>query len=452
MTDQTKITFWGGLDTIGGNIVSIEYGEYRIVTDFGALAGVNVMNLLSKDTTSTHLDLGELPAIEGLYPKAAIGEFGLESFEESNLNTIVCLSHLHLDHLGAFGQLPEELPIYALEEAVDFYMQLEETKLLPSYDVNWQKVTAESPIQHGPFEIVFHESDHDTVGAASIFIKTPDMRIVYSGDFRLSGFQPDKVLNWAQKARDFDADLFLVEGTTFSHSASEPNPVDVSLGELTQAINAPNEIKLMNSIEAIIQENPNYLVAFNGYPQNIERLLVLAELVTTLGRTLVMDQTYFNLMKHYLTGFLNVKYLDLSYESHAELADDAVSLEMLNEMPQYYILQFDYERHEHVFALPAGIYFHSNGMPLGSFMPEYEPYVRRFVEAGWDFYHANVSGHASQNDLLLVNYLVQAKVSVPWHTFRPDVYAEAIEEIGMKTWLPEYHVVYTTDDLSDLIK
>ena len=452
MTDQTKITFWGGLDTIGGNIVSIEYGEYRIITDFGALAGVNVMNLLSKDTTSTHLDLGELPAIEGLYPKVAIGEFGLESFEESNLNTIVCLSHLHLDHLGAFGQLPEELPIYALEEAVDFYMQLEETKLLPSYDVNWQKVTAESPIQHGPFEIVFHESDHDTVGAASIFIKTPDMRIVYSGDFRLSGFQPDKVLNWAQKARDFDADLFLVEGTTFSHSASEPNPVDVSLGELTQAINAPNEIKLMNSIEAIIQENPNYLVAFNGYPQNIERLLVLAELVTTLGRTLVMDQTYFNLMKPYLTGFLNVKYLDLSYESHAELADDAVSLEMLNEMPQYYILQFDYERHEHVFALPAGIYFHSNGMPLGSFMPEYEPYVRRFVEAGWDFYHANVSGHASQNDLLLVNYLVQAKVSVPWHTFRPDVYAEAIEEIGMKTWLPEYHVVYTTDDLSDLIK
>lgn len=452
MKDQTKITFWGGLDTIGGNIVSIQFKDYRIITDFGALAGVNIMDLLSKETTHSHLALGQLPAISGLYPKAAIGDFELESFEESALNTIVCLSHLHLDHLGAFGQLPEELPIYALEEAVDFYKQLEKTSLLPSYAVNLQKVTAESTLQHGPFEIVFHESDHDTVGAASIFIKTPDFKIVYSGDFRLSGFHPEKVLNWAQKAHEFDADLFLVEGTTFSHFASEPNPVDVALAEVTHSINSPNEIKLMNSIEAIAQEHSEQLIAFNGYPQNIERLLVLAELFTTLGRTLVMDQTYFELMKPYLTGYLNVKYLLLDENASIEVTDEAVSLEMLREMPQHYILQFDYERHEHVFTLPAGVYFHSNGMPLGSYMAEYEPYVRRFVEAGWEFYHANVSGHASQSDLLLVNYLTQAKLVVPWHTFKPDFYGQAIEEIGLQTWLPEYHVEYTAAELSDMIK
>lgn len=449
MTDQTKVTFWGGLDTIGGNIVSIQYGDYRIITDFGALAGVNIMDLLSKETTQSHLKLGQLPAIEGLYPKTAIGDFALESFEDSTINTIVCLSHLHLDHLGAFGQLPEELPVYALEEAVEFYQQLESTRLLPSYVVNWQTVKAEQVLQHGPFDIVFYESDHDTVGAASLFIKTPDFKIVYSGDFRLSGFHPEKVLNWAQKVREFEADLFLVEGTTFSHSASEPNPVDVSLGEITHSINSPNEMKLMNSIEEIAQTHSSQLITFNGYPQNIERLLILAELFTTLGRTLVMDQTYFELMSPYLTGYLNVKYLSLDEQT---ASSDAVTLEQLREAPQHYVLQFDYERHDHVFSLPAGVYFHSNGMPLGSFMPEYEPYVRRFVEAGWEFYHANVSGHASQSDLLLVNYLAQPKLVVPWHTFKPDVYGEALEGIGLQTWLPEYHVEYTAEEIADLIK
>lgn len=451
MTDQTKLTFWGGLNTIGGNIVSIQYGNYRIITDFGALAGVNIMDLLSKEATNAHLATGQLPAIAGLYPQSAIGDFDLESFESSDLDTIICLSHLHLDHLGAFGQLPEELPIYALEEAVAFYQQLEKTALLPSYKVNWQKVTAEHPLQHGPFEIVFHESDHDTVGAASIFIKSPDVKIVYSGDFRLTGFHPEKVLNWAQKAREFEADLFLVEGTTFSHLDTEAPPVDLALAEVTRSINSPNEIKLMNSIEAVAQAHPEQLIAFNGYPQNIERLLVLAELFTTLGRSLVMDQTYFALMKPYLTGYLNVKYLDLAESGVNPESNDAVTLEMLREAPQHYILQFDYERHEHVFSLEAGVYFHSNGMPLGSYMAEYEPYVRRFIEAGWEFYHANVSGHAAPNDLLLVNYLTQAKLVVPWHTFQPELYAEALEDIGLKTWLPAYHVTYSADDLSALI-
>lgn len=452
MTDQTKITFWGGLDTIGGNIVSLQYGDYRIITDFGALAGVDIMDLLSKETTNAHLNSGHLPAINGLYPKTAIGEFALESFEDSSIKTIICLSHLHLDHLGAFGQLPEELPVYALEETVDFYKQLEKTSLLPSYIVNWQKVQAQNTLKHGPFEVVFHESDHDTVGAASIFIKTPDLKIVYSGDFRLSGFHPEKVLSWAQKARQFETDLFLVEGTTFSHFDSEPNPVDVTLAEVTQSINSPNEIKLINSIKATVKLHSEKLIAFNGYPQNIERLLVLAEVFTTLDRTLVMDETYFELMKPYLTKQMKVNYLTLSTEDLTSIPTEAVTLEMLKQTPQRYVLQFDYERHEHVFALPAGIYFHSNGMPLGSYMAEYEPYVRRFVDAGWAFYHANVSGHASQSDLLLVNYLTQAKLVVPWHTFKPDFYGEAIEEIGLNTWLPDYHVEYSAEELLGKIK
>mgnify|MGYP001340678088 CR=1 FL=1 len=79
MTAQTKLAFWGGLDTIGGNIISIQYEDYRIITDFGALAGVNIMDLLSKETTSSLLEENKLRKIEGLWKNESLKEVPEES-------------------------------------------------------------------------------------------------------------------------------------------------------------------------------------------------------------------------------------------------------------------------------------------------------------------------------------------------------------------------------------
>ncbi|MFC2703929.1 MAG: MBL fold metallo-hydrolase [Abiotrophia defectiva] len=117
----TQVRFWGGLDTIGGNIVSLEAGNYRILTDFGALFGASLEELKQVDLTPSLLEKGHLPAIDGLYTRQQLGASDLASYEETDMKTIVCLSHLHLDHIGGFGQLPEDLPIYALEDSVSFY-------------------------------------------------------------------------------------------------------------------------------------------------------------------------------------------------------------------------------------------------------------------------------------------------------------------------------------------
>lgn len=450
MTNQTKLKFWGGLDTIGGNIISIESGQHRIITDFGALSGVNIEILLEAGVTEQLLKEQQLPVIPGLYPRENLGENDLEAYEESSLKTIVCLSHLHLDHLGGFAQLPAELPIYALEEAINTYHVLDQNQLLPHYQVNWQTAGVEQAFDFGPFNITFYENDHDSPGSASIFITTPDLKIVYSGDFRLTGFHPEKVLHWAQKARDYKPDLLLVEGTTFSFSTekSEMSEIELELAALTQSINAPNEVKLMRSVKQLLLRHPEELFVFNGYPQNIDRIVALGKIASDMERTLVLDEAYYQLVSPYLTEEMRVK----KYSSMINKdSDDTVSLASLKQQPQDYVLQVDYNRHQHLFNLPAGIYLHSNGMPLGLYMPEYEPFVRKVIANGWQFYHANVSGHASKDDLLTVNYLVQPSLVVPWHTFKPEDYADALEEIGLSTWLPLHHREYVTADIQALI-
>lgn len=110
---QTVLQFWGGLNTIGGNIISIQYENYRIITDFGALAGVNSDILTEEADLADLIDTNKVAAIPALYSRERLGSHSLSSFEESEIKTIICLSHLHLDHLGSFAQLPAETPVYA---------------------------------------------------------------------------------------------------------------------------------------------------------------------------------------------------------------------------------------------------------------------------------------------------------------------------------------------------
>ncbi|UUX35324.1 MBL fold metallo-hydrolase [Fundicoccus culcitae] len=426
--EKTNLQFWGGLDTIGGNIISIQHGNYRIITDFGALAGVNSERLTAEADLAELIDNQKVAAIPGLYSRKRLGNHPITSVEETEVQTIICLSHLHLDHLGSFAQLPPETPVLATQESVAFYHQLETQQLLPSYLVNWQGVEPLKPIQFGPFTITFHASDHDTLGIAAIFIETPEMTIVYSGDLRVSGFHPDRVYAWALAARAWEPDVLLLEGTSFSRLGQAKSSVDEALEALIQHLNAPTEVKLLQDIEALLQQYPDKLFAFNGYPQNIERIHYLAELAAKSQRQLIMDTRYYAL---YVANY--------GEQPGVQPFEDAATI---NQNPAGYILQVDFEDHQALFEVDAGVYLHSNGMPLGSYDSNYEPFVKAVHQAGWLFVDANVSGHAYPEDLVNLAYLIQPGHVVPWHSYQPEVMGEALQNFGLKVWLPKYGESY----------
>lgn len=449
----TQVRFWGGLDTIGGNIVSLEAGNYRILTDFGALFGASLDELKQVDLTPSLLEKGHLPAIDGLYTRQQLGASDLASYEETDIKTIVCLSHLHLDHIGGFGQLPEDLPIYALEDSVSFYQRLASDDLLPDFKVNWQAVQSEEPFQFGPFTIEFVVSDHDTIGAASIFITGPDLKVVNSGDFRLTGFHPERVLHWAQKARDFQPDLFLVEGTTFSFdpgSRDDRMQLPEDLAARVASISAGNEAKFLKDFTQVVEQAGNQLVALNVYPQNIERLVYMAQALNRAGRTLVLEPNYYRLLRPYMAP--EAALATINWDGDSKLpAQDILTWDQVQAAPAQYAVQVDYEQHhDYIFSLSEGIYIHSNGVPLGAYDARYQPWLEGIVKAGWQFYHGHVSGHASTQDLCLVNYVVGAKLVVPWHSFKPERYAEALIDLGLTPWLPSLDTTYSADQIKSL--
>lgn len=417
---DTIITFWGGIETIGGSIVSFQKGRYRLITDFGAYVGVDVEELADETQTLALLKEGKLPPIPDFY-------------EDNELQTIVCLTHLHLDHLGSLNHLPKDIEVWLSQEAYTFYQALEQSNYLPKYAVKWRPVEWEETLTFGPFTIQFLPSDHDTLGAAAIFIETEDLKVIQSGDFRLSGFRPDDVWQWVQKARHFKPDLLLIEGTAFSFDeAIDPprDPIEDHIIPLKKA----TEKALVKTVQDLGQKEE--VMVYNGYSQNIERLMALIQLMSQLNRQVVVSSRMKELLDQMTDQPLNV----LSW------SDDLI--ELIRAHPQNYFIQIEAEDTFIFERIPSGIYLHSNGMPLGNFMPGYVEYVQHIISHGWQFTDLSSSGHATKNDLLTVSYMINAELTVGWHTFGAENYQIALEEIGLRSFLPEIGKNYSSCEIN----
>lgn len=435
----TRIQCLGGLDTIGGNIVLIEHDNYRVITDFGAQVGAANEDLMDPSKAAALVQAGLLPRVDGIYPENQIKGTGLEPYERQNKKTIICLSHLHIDHLGSLKHLSPVLPIYALAEAVPFYQNLVDSGFLADYQIQLQAVAAGTPLEFGPFTIQFHPSDHDTLGAAAIFMSLPDCQLIHSGDLRTSGFHPDRVWSWAQAARQKEIDCLFIEGTSFSEFADRQTETALALAAMTTSLQAPTELALLRQIEALMRQHSETLFAFNGYPQNVERFVQVVALCQRMSRQVLVQDQFYRFIQAYLPADLAVQPI-----SPAILTE-------IKERPGNYLIQVDQDFLSMIDSLPQGIYLHSNGEPLGLFMPGYEVFVRGIVDRGWDFYQADVSGHAEQRDLLNLAYLTQAKSVVPWHSFNRLEFSQALERQGLRTWLPVKNQWYSIEEIKQMV-
>ncbi|MFW9882072.1 MAG: hypothetical protein ACFFG0_54100 [Candidatus Thorarchaeota archaeon] len=117
-----ELTFYGGVNEIGGNKILLSQNETSIFLDFGkSYKRENEyfeFPLLQPSNFGDLLKTEMIPEIEGLYRYYNYkGEYDyngpigvIKQPEERKFNAI-CLSHAHMDHYGYFGLLRGDIPI-----------------------------------------------------------------------------------------------------------------------------------------------------------------------------------------------------------------------------------------------------------------------------------------------------------------------------------------------------
>ena len=84
-----------------------------------------------------------------------------------------------------------------------------------------------------------------------------------------------------------------------------------------------------------------------------------------------------------------------------------------------------------------------NGEPLGDYDPRYADLTAYLEQRGVALQLAGASGHATPDDLLRIAVEVDAKMTVPWHSFHPEREAEELRQIGIETYLPKKGETFT---------
>ena len=160
---KLKVIPLGGLGEIGKNITVFEYGKDIIVVDCGMAFPDDEMFGIDLVLPDTSYLLKNKDRIKG-----------------------IIVTHGHEDHIGALPYVLKDInvPVYGTRLSLGLLeYKLEEHKILS--DCNLQTIKAGQTIQLGAFKVEFIQSTHSIADAVALAIHTPVGIVVHTSDFKV---------------------------------------------------------------------------------------------------------------------------------------------------------------------------------------------------------------------------------------------------------------------------
>lgn len=168
---KLRIIPLGGLGEVGKNMMVYEYGKNILIVDAG---------LMFPDNDMLGIDY-IIPDYEYIR-------------ENKDLVRGMIITHGHMDHVGAIHHVLEDLniPLYATPLTKGLIeVSLSEKGMLDKTSI--QEIHAGEMVKIGPFEVEFFHVCHSIPDSVGLGISCPDGLIVHTGDYK---FDPTPVDGW----------------------------------------------------------------------------------------------------------------------------------------------------------------------------------------------------------------------------------------------------------------
>lgn len=379
----------GGLGEFGKNMMAMRYGDDIIVIDAGMT----------------------FPEAELLGVDIVIPDFTYLK-ENAELVRGYVLTHGHEDHIGALPYVLAEInrPVYGTAFTLALVEgKLEEHGLLGS--VKLHEVKAKQTIKIDPFSIEFIHVTHSIVNAAMLAITTPLGVILHTGDFKIDPTPTDGELFDLHTVAEYGKRGVLA---LFSDSTNVERP------GMT-----PSERAVRPGLERIFAEADNrvYVSCFSSSIHRIQLIVELAQKarrkVAFLGRS-VTNTTE---IAHRL-GFLNVPDgMLLRPQDIRSAARDrvAVIITGCQGEPMSGLARAAVDDHRQALIESGDTVVLSSRVIPGNEKPIYRM-INHLCRRGADVIYddgshgmIHVSGHASQEELLMMLNLAKPKYFIPMH-------------------------------------
>ena len=449
---MTSLTFYGGVNEVGGNKILLEDKDTKVFLDFGmsfSQRGAYFDEFMSPRLSTglkDFIEMGLIPNLQGVYRTDLLQMMDRDD-TETDIDAVL-LTHAHADHADYISFLNENIPVYMGEtcklilEAVEqrsarkFEREILSFKPRPSdrkeepVDRDIQTFRTGDKFKIGSLEVEPIHVDHSVPGAYGFIIYTSSGPVVYTGDIRLHGTNPKMTEDFVKKAIDVKPIALLAEGTRINDLESNES-----------------EQKVFNDCNSHVAKSDNLAIADFNF-KDMDRLRTFYNIAKENDRKFVVDvkdavyleylskDPQLNVPKpddENIEIFAPKKSSWKKFEKEYLTGSNITTAEDIAKQEGKVLCAFSFWHFGALIDIkpkPGALYLHSLSEPFN----DEGVLDQRRVDLWLDHFGLNriqshCSGHSKGNDLLEIVKNIDAKMLFPIHTEHPDAYKKITDKI-----------------------
>jgi ribonuclease J len=438
---KTTLTFYGGVNEIGGNKILLQDGDVKVFFDFGMSFALKKQYysppFLSPRSEKSLKELGFLPKIKGIY-----------SDEKSPDVDAVFISHAHMDHSAYVSFINREIPVHCGETARIILQALSEMRRADFEfnveDIDFRTFRTGDKIAIGHVSVEPVHVDHSVPGAYGFIVHTSNGAVVYTGDFRAHGVKPQMTRDFVEKAKKAEPAAVVTEATNMTGAS------------------VSSEVEVENKLNSIVGQTDGIVLADFAYT-DVDRFNSFYRIAKKNGRCLAVSlkQAYLLEALHRDKG-LNVPALNdnsILIFRKSKKKYDKWETQIMDKYPQKIVDVFEVSKRQckAVLAIsfydmeelveikpePGSCYVLSASEPFNEEMEmDFERLVNWLRHYGLPQYHVHVSGHIMPLQLKTILQEVSPAKIFPIHTENADLFAKFMRNLSSQVILAEENKEY----------
>jgi ribonuclease J len=434
---MTKLTFYGGVNEIGGNKVLVEDRKTKVFLDFGQSFNFGADYFTGWLSPRAINGLGDyfafdlLPRMNGLYSKEQLASTDL-SYTEPEINAVF-LSHAHFDHITHIQFLDPEIPIHLGVGTKLFMESMEETSIFCKYgEHKCHKFRTGHDKKIDNIKVEPVHVDHSIPAAYGFIIHTSKGAVVYTGDLRMHGPRKGLTEEFIEKAKECEPVALICEGTRMVEKETRKNYSETQVKALS------NEIV----------SSTDKMVFVTHYSRDMDRFRSFYEVAKKNGRQIVVSPK----TAYLLSKLLSDEHLHLPdpikdnnilvyykrkksgqfdekdyYAWERDFMDKMVTYEFIRKNQKNLIMDLDFYQFTELIDIkpsPSSHFIHSMSEPFS------EEDIEDQVMHNWTnhfkmhFHQLHASGHMNKNQIIQLVKQIKPKKVFPIHTENQHIFRQ----------------------------
>ena len=460
---MTSLTFYGGVNEIGGNKILLEDKDTKVFLDFGMSFGKRgaYFDEFMSPRVSTGLkdfiEMGLVPNLQNVY-RTDLLKMMDRTDTETDIDAVL-LSHAHADHADYISFLNENIPVYMgdtcklileaiqMRSASKFEREILSFKPRPTdrkeapIERDIQTFRTGDKFKIGSLEVEPIHVDHSVPGAYGFIIYTSSGPVVYTADIRLHGTNPKMTEDFIKKAVDVKPIALLAEGTRINDLESDES-----------------EQKVYSECNIHVSKTDKLAIADFNF-KDMDRLRTFYNIAKENNRKFVVNVNDVPFLEHLSKDpQLNVPKIDdenlkifepkkstrKKFEREYLENLDVINAEELATQQGQALCAFSFWHFGALIDMkptPGALYMHSLSEPWNDEGKSDQKRVNLWLDHfGLNRVQSHCSGHSKGQDLLDIVKEIDSDMLFPIHTESPESYKKVTEKLTIVQEAKKYEL------------